>query len=121
VSSVAVDPPSTESPTASAQALAGAAASPRGTARISGRAGCQADPFHVVVTGRQVARVIFALDGSVVRHLKRPNGGRYELLVDPGTLSSGEHRVLARVSFRRESATRARTLRAAFRRCGTGA
>ena len=76
----------------------------------------------MVVSGRQVARVVFALDGRVVRSLSRPNSAtRYKLLVNPRRLRLGRHRVLARVSFDSQSATRPKTLRVAFGRCAGGA
>ena len=91
---------------------------PRGTATISGRTGCVGVRFNVVVSGRQIQRVIFSLDGKVVRTLTRPNSGnRFILPVNPGMLRNGTHRVLARTIFRSASKTRTRTLRVLFSKC----
>ncbi len=91
---------------------------PRGTASIRGGTGCQDAPFRVVVRGRQISRVVFYLDGRNVRTLTRPNrGSLYVVPINPRTLRRGTHRVLARVTFRSQSATRARTLRITFSKC----
>jgi hypothetical protein len=76
----------------------------------------------VVVSGRQIARVVFTLDGRTVRTLTRPNSGnRFKYLVNPRNLRLGRHRVLARVTFRSQSGTPARTLRVVFSRCARAA
>ncbi len=43
--------------------------------------------------------------------------GRYVLAVNPRALPRGVHRVLARTTFKKNSATKARTLRVTFSRC----
>gem|GEM_PF-2912953 len=99
-------------------APAGGTLCARGTAAIRGRTGCQGTAFNVVVRGRQIQRVIFALDGRVVRSLTRPNSGsQYVLKVNPRTLRNGVHRVIARTVFRSQSGTRPRVLRVTFSRC----
>jgi len=71
-----------------------------------------------VVSGRQIQRVVFALDGRVVANLSRPNSGsRYVYKVNPRTKRVGTHRIIARTTFRPQSGTRARVLRVAFSRC----
>ena len=81
--------------------------------------GCVAVNFNVQVTGRQINRVVFYLDGKKVKTLARPNKGtRYALAVRPGTLKRGTHRVLAVTYFRAGSGTKPRTLRVVFQRCG---
>jgi hypothetical protein len=90
----------------------------RGTAAIRGRTGCAGSPFRVTVRGREITRVVFTLDGRVVRTLTRPNvGSTFVLPVDPRRMRTGVHRVLARTTFTRQSGTRARTLRVTFSRC----
>lgn len=90
----------------------------RGTAAIRGRSGCQGTRFNVVVSGRQISRVVFTLDGKVVRTLTRPNSGtRYKLPVNPRTLRNGVHRIIARTIFRKQSGTPARLLQVTFSRC----
>jgi hypothetical protein len=90
----------------------------RGTVQISGRTGCQGSPFRVTVSGHQVVRVVFTLDGRRVRVLTKPNSGtRYVLPVNPRKMKTGVHRVIARITFTKSSGTRARTLRVVFSRC----
>ena len=61
---------------------------------------------------------MFTLDGKIIRTLTKPNvGSIWVLPVNPRTLSSGVHRVVARTTFRKQSGTRARTLRSTFSRC----
>jgi hypothetical protein len=72
----------------------------------------------VKVAGREIARVVFSIDGKRVKTLRKPNQGRkYVLSVNPRRYRAGPHRVKARVFFRAESRTRPRTLRLRFARC----
>jgi hypothetical protein len=88
------------------------------TARITGRTGCVTRNFDVAVSGQNIRRVTFTIDGRPVRTLTRPNrGSRYVLPIRPGRLARGTHRVLARTLFTAESGARARTLRVVFQRC----
>ncbi len=101
-----------------ANAPAGTELCARGTAAIKGKTGCVGTPFKVVVSGRQIQRVVFTLDGKVIKTLVRPNSGtRYALPVSPARLRNGVHRVLARTTFRSASGTKPRTLRVTFSRC----
>ena len=89
---------------------------------VVGRSGCQGRPFRVTVDGRQIDRVLFVRDGKNVRLLTDPNlGNRWMLPVNPRLLPFGQHRILARVIFLKQSATRSRTLRVVFSRCGRSA
>ena len=91
---------------------------PSGTARAIAPSGCVYRNFNVTVTGRQIRRVVFYLDGRKVRTLTRPNRGtRFVLPVRPGTLRRGTHRVLAMTYFTTASGTRSRALRVTFSRC----
>jgi hypothetical protein len=95
---------------------------PTGTARISGRSGCVTRNFDVTVTGRQIRRVAFYIDGRLVRTLAKPNRGRkFVLPIRPGTMRRGTHRVVARTTFKPASGTRARSLRVVFQRCARAA
>jgi hypothetical protein len=99
-------------------APAGGTLCARGTAAIRGRTGCAGSPFRVTVRGRQIARVVFTLDGRRVRTLTRRNAGAYfALRVDPRRMRVGVHRVIARTTFTSRSGTRARSLRVTFSRC----
>lgn len=89
-----------------------------GTAIVRGRSGCQALPFRVVVQGREIVRVIFAVDGRVRQTLFAPNrGGLYVLPMNPKAYKFGVHRVTARTLFSPRSGTPTRTLRVTFLRC----
>ncbi|MDT7713538.1 MAG: hypothetical protein QOG46_2364 [Pseudonocardiales bacterium] len=93
-----------------------------GRAGIAGETGCQGSPFYVDVTGRQIARVVFTLDGKRVKSLTKRNHGRaFGLHITPRQSRIGAHRVLARVTFNESSGTRARTLRLVFQRCASAA
>ena len=71
--------------------------------------------FNVQVTGRQIRKVVFYLDGRQVRSLTRPNRGtRFALPIRPNSLRRGTHRVLAATYFTTASGTRMRTLRVTF-------
>ena len=84
--------------------------------------GCVYANFNVQVTGRQIRKVVFYLDGRKVRTLLRPNlGTRFALPVRPNTLRRGTHRVLAVTYFTRASGTKYRTLRVVFSRCARAA
>jgi hypothetical protein len=91
---------------------------PSGTAKAIAPTGCVTGNFNVQVTGRQIRRVTFYLDGKKVRTLTRPNRGtRFALAVRPNSLRRGTHRVLAVTTFTAASGTRSRTLRVVFQRC----
>jgi hypothetical protein len=82
---------------------------PSGTPR---RAACAAG-FRATVTGRQIKRVVFSLDGArITSHSKTP----FRVFVRALT---GTHSVTARVTFK--DATRARTLRLPYRACAAAA
>jgi hypothetical protein len=99
-------------------APAGGVLCARGVSAIRGKTGCQGTAFNVYVSGRQIDRVIFALDSKVVSSLKSPNSGsRYRLKVNPRRLPKGVHRVVARTIFKKQSGTRSRTLRVTFSKC----
>lgn len=79
-------------------------------------------PWAVTVTGRQIRRVVFYLDGKAVRTLTRPNrGSRYVLAVRPNALRRGVHRIIARTTFTAASSTPSRSLRVVFSRCARAA
>jgi hypothetical protein len=89
-----------------------------GTAKINGKSGCVTKNFNVTVTGRQIRRVVFTLDGKPVKTLTKPNAGStFSLPVKPGQLKKGTHRVVAQTTFTTASGTRPRSLRVAFSRC----
>jgi hypothetical protein len=103
-------------------APAGGSSVPSGRARIAGKTGCVTQNFNVTVTGRQIRRVTFFLDGKRIKTLRRPNARRaYRIAVRPGRLKLGTHRIVARTTFMPESETRSRDLRVVFQRCARAA
>jgi hypothetical protein len=65
------------------------------------------------VSGRQIAKVVFSLDGKRVRTVK----GAGSFSVRSSTLSAGVHRIKAKVTYKAASRTRARTHVVTFQRC----
>ena len=91
-----------------------------GRARLRGASGCVSRAFRAVVSGRQIRRVTFFVDGRrVARRTARGNQRSFTARIRPAGLSLGVHRVTARVVFRTASGTRPRTLLLSFQRCGS--
>jgi hypothetical protein len=89
-----------------------------GSAQIAGKTGCVTQNFDVAVTGTQIRRVTFLLDGRIVLSLTRPNrGSRWVMAVRPGLLSRRTHRIVADTFFQPSSATPRRRLVVVFARC----
>jgi hypothetical protein len=100
----------------------GPSSSPKGTARISGESGCVTKNFSVTVTGQQIRRVTFYLDGKKIKSLTKPNIGRlYRIAVRPKALKRGSHRIVAKTTFTTASGTPGRSLRVVFQRCARAA
>jgi hypothetical protein len=99
------------------QIVAGVRIGP-GRARLLGPSGCTARAFHARIRGVRIARVVFKLDGKRIKTVTRKNfRGTYAVRIDPRHLRLGVHRLVATVTFRRGSATKAKTFRLAFQRC----
>jgi hypothetical protein len=88
-----------------------------GRAQLHGSGGCRTKPFKVYVNGRQIARVVFSVDGKRVKTVRRATAGRWPVTINPLRYRTGAHRVSARVTFKASSRTSARTLRMTFFRC----
>ncbi len=89
-----------------------------GRARLRGASGCVHRPFRAVVSGRQIRRVTFFVDGRrVARRTARGNQRSFSARIRPARAALGVHRVTARVVFRAASGTRPRTLLLSFQRC----
>jgi hypothetical protein len=87
-------------------------------ARLRGPSGCVQRAFHAKVTGRQIARVTFWLDGRQVKRIAAERGQTaFAVKVNPRKIGMGVHRVSARVVFVAESRIAPRTLRLSFQRC----
>ncbi len=95
---------------------------PRASAALSTPRDCpHTRTVRFVVTGREIESVTFTFDGRRARRLRRPNdGSRWRYVRRTRTLSIGEHRILARVTFSDRSRRPAANLRGAFRRCRPG-
>lgn len=88
-----------------------------GTARLSGPRRCVNRTFSAVVRGRQIARVVFLVDGRRIGTVQRPNRrGEWAIRINPRRFSAGVHRIRARVSFVR-GAGRSVSRSVAFQRC----
>ena len=87
-----------------------------GRARLIGATGCRGSAFNVRVVGRQMAAVVWRLDGRVV---KRTNSAasRYTLRINPQRMSVGVHRLVATVRFSASSRTRSQRFNMSFQRC----
>ena len=65
-----------------------------------------------------VSRVLFMLDGHVIKRVYRPDGdGRFGVTVERRSLSRGKHVLRAKVVFVRRAKRSPEFLRLAFRRC----
>lgn len=84
-------------------------------ARLLAPTGCLSRTFSARVRGAGIAKVVFRLDGKVVKTVRR--GGLFVARVNPRRLSLGVHRLVATVTFTASSHPKSRTLRASFQRC----
>jgi hypothetical protein len=91
----------------------------RGTATLRGPRACpRTRAVQATVTGRQIRRVTFFVDGRRVRTVTRADSrGRWTLELRTSQLRRGANRVNARVEFSTASQTRTRTLRLNITRC----
>ncbi|MEA2273578.1 MAG: hypothetical protein QOI98_2286, partial [Solirubrobacteraceae bacterium] len=115
----ASDPADTVLTAPPAGAVEAAAAASPGTAKLRGPAGCLTSRGTAKVTGAQIARVVFRLDGRRLATVSKANGkrGAFQVHVSPSGLRTGIHKLTARVTFKAAANTRARTLRLAFAHC----
>ena len=103
---------------APAPAPAGSVLCQHGSAALTGRTGCQRKAFRVQVRGKQIAKVVFTVDGAKLATLRAPNrGNRFSVMLVPRNLKIGRHRVNARITFAKSTGTRARTLGMVVSRC----
>ena len=92
---------------------------PRASAILMMPASCpRTRSVRVVVTGHEIERITFRLDGRRVGSLTRPNDGRRWVLTRrTRSLRFGRHRFVARVVFTERSERPAATLVGSIRRC----
>jgi hypothetical protein len=100
-------------------AAAGQQLPPRASAILRMPSSCPRTRFvRVVVTGREIERIVFRLDGRRVGSLTRPNdGSRWVLTRRTRSLRVGRHRVVARVVFTERSGRPPAILDGTIRRC----
>jgi hypothetical protein len=88
------------------------------SARLSGPRGCVGGPLRARVSGREIARVTFFVDGERRRTVKATRGRTvFSLRVEPLGQNLGAHRITAKVRFTADSGAKARTLRLVYQRC----
>jgi hypothetical protein len=89
-----------------------------GSARLVAPTGCVARAFNARVSGQNVARVVFTLDGKKIKTLTKPNAGtRFQVRVNPAKFRIGVHRIVATVTFKPETKKNPQTFRISFQRC----
>ena len=92
------------------------------SARLRGPRRCVKVPFTARVTGRQIARVTFYVDGKHRRTVKATDGQTlFSLHVNPLEQNLNKHRITAKVRFTTPSGAKLRTLRLVYQRCSTAA
>jgi hypothetical protein len=84
-------------------------------ARLLAPTGCAARTFSARVRGAGIAKVVFRVDGRVVRTVRK--NGQFVARVNPQRLSIGVHRLVASITFTALSHAKPRTLRASFQHC----
>jgi hypothetical protein len=90
-----------------------------GAARLLGPTGCQSRAFNARVRGSKMATVTFVLDGKVVKKVRKVGNAKLvQLRVNPRKLRIGVHRLVVTVTFQSGSATKPKTYRLSFQRCG---
>jgi hypothetical protein len=84
-----------------------------GVSSLRGPSGCAGRTVKATVSGRAIRSVTFTLDGRRVKRVSR--AGSYS--VRSATLSTGIHRIKAKVTFEAAARTRPRTHVLTFHRC----
>jgi hypothetical protein len=82
---------------------------------MNAKSGCAGSTYKARITGRQIAKVTWTLDG------KRLKGGGTSRSLNAGKLKPGLHVLVARVTFVSKSATKPKSMRAVFVRCARSA
>ncbi len=90
-----------------------------GLGRLTGTVGCAASRYAVAsVSGRQIRRVVFFVNGRRARTLATPNAGAsYRLRLATRSLRYGTYRVGALITFVPQAQTQPTTLTLQFSRC----
>jgi hypothetical protein len=102
-------------------AAAPSSATPSGTARLVGPRAPVRGPFKVRVTGHAISSVTFTLDGKRVGRVAAKRGRTvFAITINPRGQTHRVHRVTARITFTRQSHTRAITRRVTYMRTLVG-
>jgi hypothetical protein len=89
-----------------------------GNARLIAPTGCVARAFNARVRGVEIVKVVFKIDGKKVKTLTKPNSGtNFQYRVNPKKFRIGVHRIVATVTFSKETNKKAQTFRISFQRC----
>ena len=89
-----------------------------GSARLLAPTGCVSRAFNARVSGQNVAKVVFQLDGKKIKTLTAPNAGtRFQIRVNPAKFRIGVHRIVATVTYKAATKKKAQTFRISFQRC----
>jgi hypothetical protein len=89
-----------------------------GSAKLVAPTGCVAKAFNARVSGQNVAKVVFLLDGKKIKTLTKPNSGaRFQVRINPAKMKIGVHRISATVTFAAATKKKAQTFRISFQRC----
>lgn len=89
-----------------------------GSARLLGPTGCAARAFSARVSGQNVAKVVFTLDGKKLKTLTAPNAGtQFTVRINPARMKVGVHRIVATVTFKPETKKAPQSYRISFQRC----
>jgi uncharacterized repeat protein (TIGR01451 family) len=111
-------PPSAPPITPSGDVMPVAQVLSTGTARLIGPSRCVSGPFVARVTGKNIAKVVFMLDGKRFKTvLAKGASTTFKAQIKPRGRSSKAHRVTAVVTFKASANTRSRTLRFAYLGC----
>lgn len=89
-----------------------------GRARLIGPSGCQSRAFRARIKGTRVAKVVFTLDGKRIKTLRKTNfRGTFAVRLNPSKMRIGVHRLVATVTFKKGTHTKAKKFRLSFQRC----
>ena len=90
-----------------------------GSAKLAAPTGCVARAFNARVSGVNVAKVVFKLDGKTIKTLRKPNNGsnRFQVRVNPANFRIGVHRIVATVTYQAATKKKPQTFRVSFQRC----
>jgi hypothetical protein len=89
-----------------------------GSAKLAAPTGCVAKAFNARVSGQNVAKVVFTLDGKKIKTLTKPNSGtRFQVRINPAKMKIGVHRIVAKVTFAAATKKAAQNFRISFQRC----